>query len=241
MLNNNIYYHGIIRKSIVAFGSLFSNIYIDRKKDGSVDGTTVQRLQIPIAYAPKEKWLVRIEQDTTLQNHTYTTLPRMSFEIIDYAYDPARKTNRMQHIKSSNNSVYSPVPYNVSVSLYILTKTQEDALQILEQILPTFTPDYNLTLDLVPDMGISVDVPIILNSVQVQDEYEGDFQTRRFVTHTLNFEMKLSLFGPIKDGKIITHTLTDLKNMNGVMIANHEAIGDIETGNITTDQWTEEF
>ena len=244
MLNNNVFYHGTIRKSIVAFGSLFSNIYIDRKKDGSVDGTTVQRLQIPIAYAPKEKWLVRIEQDTTLQNHTYTTLPRMSFEIIDYAYDPIRKTNRMQHIKSSNNSVYSPVPYNASVSLYILTKTQEDALQILEQILPTFTPDYTLTLDLIPDMGIAVDVPIILNSVQVQDEYDGDFQTRRFVTHTLNFEMKLSLFGPIgpiQDGKIITHTIADLNNMNNINIANHEAIADTQTGNITTDHWTEQF
>jgi hypothetical protein len=99
MLNNNVYYHGIIRKSIVAFGRLFSDIYIDRKQGDSVTGTTIQRLQIPLAYAPKEKWLVRIEQDPTLENHTYVSLPRMSFEIIGYNYDPSRKVNRMQQIK----------------------------------------------------------------------------------------------------------------------------------------------
>ena len=141
MLNGNVYYHGIIRKSIVAFGRLFSDIYIDRKQGDSVNGTTSQRLQVPLAYAPKEKWLVRLDSDPNLEMNTYTTLPRMSFEITDYMYDSSRKTNRMQQIKSGNTSdksvVYTPVPYNLDVSLYILTKTQEDGLQILEQILPT--------------------------------------------------------------------------------------------------------
>jgi hypothetical protein len=137
MLNNQVFYHGTIRKCIVAFGTLFSDIYIDRKSGDSVTGTTVQRLQIPLAYAPKEKWLVRIEQDPDLTNNTYVSLPRMSFEILGYNYDSTRKLNRMQQIKtdvsnSTKPTVYTPVPYNVDVSLYILTKTQEDGLQIIE-------------------------------------------------------------------------------------------------------------
>jgi len=135
MLNNNVFYHGIIRKSIVAFGSLFSDIYIDRRQGDSVTGNVIQRLQIPLAYAPKEKWVVRLEQDPGLENYVYTTLPRMSFEITGYMYDSSRKVNRMQQLKcgdgsTSMSTMYSPVPYNIDISLYILTKTQEDGLQI---------------------------------------------------------------------------------------------------------------
>jgi len=144
MLNNQVFYHGIIRKTIVSFGRMFSNIYIDRKQGDSVTGTTIQRLQIPLAYAPKEKWLVRIDSDPNLENNTYISLPRMSFEITGYSYDPARKSNRLQKITcgagtNSMKAVFAPVPYNIDITLYILTKTQEDGLQILEQILPTFT------------------------------------------------------------------------------------------------------
>jgi hypothetical protein len=99
MLNSNVYYHGIIRKCIVGFGSLFSDIYIDRREGDSVTGAVIQRLQVPLAYAPKEKWIVRLDQDPSLENHVYTTLPRMSFEIIGYNYDPQRKVNRMQQLK----------------------------------------------------------------------------------------------------------------------------------------------
>lgn len=201
MLSSNVFYHGILRKTIVAFGGLFSNIYIDRKMDGSTTGTTVQRLQIPISYAPKEKWLVRIEQDPHLENNTYTTLPRISFEITGISYDPTRKVSRMNTITASTadgqQSLFSPVPYNVEISLYVLTKTQEDSLQIIEQILPTFTPEYALSVMMVEDLSIQQDIPVILNSVNVQDDYDGDFQTRRFVTYTLNFTLKVNMFGPI--------------------------------------------
>ena len=195
MLNNNVFYHGTIRKCIVAFGTLFSDIYIDRREGNSVTGTVAQRLQIPLAYAPKEKYLVRIEQDPNLENNTYISLPRMSFEILGYSYDSSRKLNRMQQIKCGDgtntmDAIYTPVPYNIDVSLYILTKTQEDALQILEQILPTFTPEYTLTINAVPDMNVKLDIPIVLNSVTSSDEYDGDFQTRRNVTHTLTFTIK---------------------------------------------------
>jgi hypothetical protein len=248
MLNNNVFYHGIIRKSIVAFGRLFSDIYIDRKQGDSVTGTTIQRLQIPLAYAPKEKWLVRIEQDPTLENHTYVSLPRMSFEILGYNYDPARKVNRMQQIKcgdasGSVSTMYTPVPYNIDISLYVLTKTQEDGLQIIEQILPTFTPEYTMTINAVPDMNVKLDVPIILNSVAVNDEYDGDFQTRRFVTHTLNFQMKVNLFGPIT-GKNVIDTVNanvgsneDFSNPNRV----YTAEGDVTTATVDSESWEDGF
>jgi hypothetical protein len=248
MLNNNVYYHGIIRKSIVAFGRLFSDIYIDRKQGDSVTGTTIQRLQIPLAYAPKEKWLVRIEQDPTLENHTYVSLPRMSFEIIGYNYDPSRKVNRMQQIKcgdatGSVSTMYTPVPYNIDLSLYILTKTQEDGLQIVEQILPTFTPEYTLTINAVPDMNVKLDVPIILNSVAVSDEYDGDFQTRRFVTHTLNFQMKVNLFGPISGRNVIDSVGVnigqneDFSNPNRIFTAE----GDFTDATVDSESWTNDF
>jgi hypothetical protein len=247
MLNGNVYYHGIIRKSIVAFGRLFSDIYIDRKVGDSVNGTTAQRLQIPLAYAPKEKWIVRLDSDPNLENNTYTTLPRMSFEITGYRYDAQRKTNRMQQIKSgtgnNQSTVYTPVPYTLDLSLYILTKTQEDGLQIIEQILPTFTPEYTLTINTIPDMGIQSDVPIILNSVQVDDEYDGSFQDRRFVTHTLNFEMKLNLYGPVSDRNVITQVNAGVGQNENFANPNrvYAATGDTTTATVSSEDWTNNF
>ena len=248
MLSGSVYYHGIIRKSIVAFGRLFSDIYIDRKEGDSVSGTTVQRVQVPLAYAPKEKWLVRIEQDPELKNNTYTTLPRMSFEITGYTYDSVRKVNRMQKITcgsglESLSYVYTPVPYNIDISLYVLTKTQEDGLQIIEQILPTFTPEYTLAVKTVQDMNIVLDVPVILNSVSVQDDYDGDFQTRRFVTHTLNFTMKTSLFGPISGQGVINQVNANVgqnenfQNPNRVYVAE----GDPATATVSSESWEDNF
>ena len=248
MLNNNVFYHGIIRKTIVAFGRLFSDIYIDRKQGDSVEGSTIQRLQIPLAYAPKEKWLVRLEQDPDLTNNTYTSLPRMSFEILGYNYDPARKVNRMQQIKcgdgtGSVSTMYTPVPYNIDISLYILTKTQEDGLQIIEQILPTFTPEYTLTINAVPDMNVKLDVPIILNSVSVNDEYDGDFQTRRFVTHTLNFQLKVNMFGPITDRSVIDTVNANVgPNQNfSNPIRIYSAEGDVTTATVDSESWLDGF
>jgi hypothetical protein len=248
MLNNNVFYHGTIRKCIVAFGTLFSDIYIDRREGNSVTGTVAQRLQIPLAYAPKEKYLVRIEQDPNLENNTYISLPRMSFEILGYSYDSSRKLNRMQQIKCGDgtntmDAIYTPVPYNIDVSLYILTKTQEDALQILEQILPTFTPEYTLTINAVPDMNVKLDIPIVLNSVTSSDEYDGDFQTRRNVTHTLTFTIKTNLFGPLANKKVIDEVFAnigqneDFSNPNRI----YTAEGDVTTATVDTESWTSNF
>jgi hypothetical protein len=240
MLNNNIFYHAITRKVIVAFGSLFSNIRIERKKDG----VTEQTLAVPIAYAPKEKWIVRLEQDPTLQNNVYTTLPRLSFEITGISYDASRKTNRMNYITCSKGNglskTYAPVPYNIEISLYSLTKTQEDALQIVEQILPYFTPEYTVSLKGVPENNIIMDVPVILESVSIQDDYDGDFNQRRFVTYTMNFTIKANFYGPVIDGKIITNTIIDVNDIDSQSyITDYNAEGDPITGGITLDEWNE--
>ena len=248
MLNNNVFYHGTIRKCIVAFGTLFSDIYIDRREGNSVTGTVAQRLQIPLAYAPKEKYLVRIEQDPNLENNTYISLPRMSFEILGYSYDSSRKLNRMQQIKCGDgtntmDAIYTPVPYNIDVSLYILTKTQEDALQILEQILPTFTPEYTLTINAVPDMNVKLDIPIVLNSVTSSDEYDGDFQTRRNVTHTLTFTIKTNLFGPLANKKVIDEVMANVGQNENFSNPNriYTAEGDVTTATVDTESWTSNF
>jgi hypothetical protein len=254
MLNNSVFYHGITRKCIIGFGRLFSNIFIDRKVADPVKGETVQRLHVPLSYAPKEKWLVRLDEDPTLENQTLTTLPRISFEIIAYTYDSLRKMNRMQYMKNDGAAVNengtalvrTPVPYNIDMSVYVITKTQEDALQILEQILPWFTPEYSMTINAVEDMGIKLDVPVVLNSVIVSDEFEGTFQERRFVIHTINFQMKVSMFGPVSNqGVILTSDVnvslsTDPADGKAV----YRASGEIDAnGNqvITSDGWLNDF
>ncbi|CAB4167689.1 tail sheath stabilizer and completion protein [uncultured Caudovirales phage] len=238
MLNGRTFYHATIKKTIVAFGRLFSGIKIER--EGS-DGAVAQTIAIPISYSNKEKWIVRIDSDPNLNNTTYTTLPRMAFEITGYTYDASRKMNRMNKIKctaagSSRPSMFTPVPYNIDVSLYVLTKTQGDALQIIEQILPTFTPEYSLSINAVPEMEVVQDVPVILNSITVQDDYDGDFQTRRFVTHTLSFTLKVNLYGQVSSGGIITTVIASLPNQGAV----YTAAGTVP-GDPITENWVETF
>ena len=217
MLNGQTYYHGAIRKTIIAFGRLFSDIKIARQDN---EGNVAQVVAVPLAYAPKEKWLVRIDSDPNLNNHTYVSLPRLSFEITGYHYDASRKTNKMNQIvckdmtDSTNptaRAVFSPAPYNVDINLYILTKTHEDAMQILEQILPVFNPDYTLSINAVPEVNIVQDMPVILNSVTAEDTYDGDFETRRFVVHTLSFTIKTNIYGPVTDQGVI---LTSMANVS---------------------------
>jgi hypothetical protein len=216
MLNGQTYYHGAIRKTIVAFGRLFSDIKIARQDN---EGNVAQTLSVPLAYAPKEKWLVRIDSDPNLNQHTYTSLPRLSFEIVGYSYDAERKTNKMQKIVCKDNttsenptarSVFSPAPYNISMNLYVLTKTQEDAMQIIEQILPIFNPQYTLSINALPNLEIVQDVPVILNTVAVEDNYDGAFTERRFVVHTLNFTLKTNIFGPVSENGVILTSIANL-------------------------------
>jgi hypothetical protein len=203
MLTNH-FYHEIIRKTIVSFGTLFNNIEIQHKDSSD---KTVSVLRVPISYGPTQKFLARLEQSRDLRSPGRPagalTLPRMSFELIGCSYDASRKVSTMQTFKAVNKESsklvkgYMPVPYNFNIQLSILAKLNEDALQILEQILPYFQPSFNLTIDLVSVIGEKRDMPITLDSISMDDNYEGDFTTRRSLTYTLNFTCKSYLFGPI--------------------------------------------
>tara|TARA_B100001057_G_scaffold270041_1_gene270237 strand:- start:698 stop:1495 length:798 start_codon:yes stop_codon:yes gene_type:complete len=215
------YYHEIIRKTIVSFGTLFNSIDI-RHKDSS--GDTYSELKVPLAYGPSQKFLARLEQQADLNKPVAITLPRMSFEMNSVAYDSSRKTGVTQTFKASDGNnvkkVFMPVPYNIGFELNILAKLNDDALQIIEQILPYFQPSFNLTVDLVASIGEKRDIPIVLDSINFQDDYEGDFSTRRALIYTLGFTAKTYLFGPvaesssglIKKVQVDYSTNTDVKN-----------------------------
>ena len=200
------FYHEIIKKTVVAFGTLFNKIKI-QKKDKS--GKILSIIDVPIAYGPTQKFLSRLEQSPDLNRPFQITLPRMSFEITGINYDPKRKTTVTQRFISKdkfNNSkskkAFMPVPYDVDFELSIMTKHNDDMLEIIEQILPYFQPSYNITIDLVESIGEKRDIPIILNNISMQDDYEGDFSTRRSLIYTLRFTAKTYLFGPISDNDI---------------------------------------
>lgn len=208
---NNKFYWGTIRKSIVAFGNMFNNIHIDRFNS---DGTIRQTLRVPLAYAPKQKFLARISaQPQSFEQNFESYLPRLAFEMTSIQYDPSRRVSLIQQNRALNgtsttslNAQYAPTPYNISMSLYVASKNQDDGLQVIEQILPYFNPDYNLTLNAIPTMGIKNDLPIILDNVSYEDEYEGDFTSRRAIFWTLNFTMKLNFYGPVNNQGIIRST-----------------------------------
>jgi hypothetical protein len=195
------YYHEILRKTIIGFGTLFNNINIEHKDENN---GVISTLKVPLNYGPQQKFLARITQQKDLNRPYQITLPRMSFEHNSIQYDPSRKTTVTQTFKAVDDNnrvkkVFMPVPYNIGFELNILTKLNDDALQIVEQILPYFQPSFNLTLDLVDSIGEKRDVPVILDSISFQDDYEGDFSTRRALIYTLQFTVKTYLFGPIAD------------------------------------------
>ncbi len=194
------YYHEIIRKTIVSFGTLFNAISI-RHDDKS--GNTYSELKVPLAYGPSQKFLARLEQQADLNKPVGITLPRMSFEMNNVSYDSSRKSGVTQTFKASDGTnikkVFMPVPYNIGFELNILAKLNDDALQIIEQILPYFQPSFNLTVDLVKSIGEKRDIPIVLDSINFQDDYEGDFSTRRALIYTLGFTAKTYLFGPVAE------------------------------------------
>ena len=199
----NYFYHEIIRKTVIAFGTLFNDIYV-RHDDGA--GNVISELKVPVAYGPRQKFLARITQQAELNKATQITLPRMSFEITSIQYDSSRKAGITQTFKAPNKDnedkltkVFMPVPYNIGFDLNILVKLQDDGLQILEQILPFFQPAFTLSIDLVKSIGEKRDVPMVLNNISQQDDYEGDFSTRRALIYTLSFTAKSFMFGHISN------------------------------------------
>jgi hypothetical protein len=200
------YYHEILRRTIISFGTLFNNISIKKVNDGDEVFSTIK---VPLAYSPTQKFIARLEQQPDLNRPVQITLPRMSFEFNGLYYDAQRKVTNTQTFvtydvenKSEIKKAYMPVPYNMDFELNIYTKHNDDMLQIIEQILPYFQPMFTLTVDLVQQIGEKRDIPVILNSISMDDNYEGDFSTRRALIYTLKFTAKTYLFGPISTGEL---------------------------------------
>ena len=195
------FYNEILRRTIISFGTLFNGLTI---KTTNADDDVVNITRVPLAYGPTQKFLARLEQQADLNKATAMTLPRMSFEFTGLTYDPARKVSTVQQFvvkdpdnESESKKAYMPVPYNMSFELAIMTKLNDDALQLVEQILPYFQPSYNLTVELVGSINEKRDIPIVLESISMQDDYEGDYTTRRVLLYTLRFTAKTFMFGPV--------------------------------------------
>lgn len=203
---NNEFYHETIRRYVIVFGTMFNDMVVHRR---NAAGTIVKRLKVPIAYGPRAKFLSRIKQDPTLTKPDAISLPRMSFQIVGYNYDPARKLQTIGQMRgavantSLNGAVYNPVPYNIDFELSIYVLNAEDGTMLIEQILPFFTPEWTNTMKLVDDIDLRMDVPVVLNTINTEDTYEDAYENRRTIIHTLNFTMKGYIFGPVKNKDVI--------------------------------------
>lgn len=236
----HVFYHNTIRKYVILFGTLFNDVYINRP---NTERKIIQTIKVPISYSPKEKMLSRIDGDPNL-NRPAIVLPRMGFELSNINYASERKLNTLiKHAKIDTNDdnklkyQYMQVPYDFNFTLYVGVKNADDGTRILEQILPFFTPSWNSTVDLIPEMGIKLDIPVILNSVTSEDTYEGDFINRRALIWTLSFTLKGYIFGPIKSSEIIKiantnfYDTTTYDNIdNAVGVAENVSSVDVKPG-----------
>lgn len=215
MLSGQHFYYQLTRKYVTIFGTLFNDITLIR-----IDKETkaeLERIKVPIVYGPKEKYVTRLEQDPDLLKSVALTLPRMSFEIKAITYDAARKQNTMLRQAKGNTSTrmasqYMGVPYNFQIDLAIYSRNIDDANQILEQIVPYFTPDYTVTINPVPEIGFTKDIPIILDAITQDITYEGNYDTTRMVINTLSFTLKGYYWGPTSTPKIIRKVITNIFN-----------------------------
>jgi len=214
------FYNQTIKNTIVAFGNLFSNLRISRK-DGT--GTDIQEISVPISYAAREKWLARINQNPDLNKSTMMTLPRMAFDMTGLKYDADRKLNSANQFSnivagdpSKLKSLYAPVPYLLEFELYIIAKSNDDMLNIVEQILPFFTPSYNVTVNAIPGMGILQDVPFTLHGVATSDNYDADWSDERRIIYTLDFTAKINLYGPMTKQGVIKTVSVDVTSDSNI-------------------------
>ena len=194
------YYHEILRRTVIAFGTLFNEIHV---RHTGKNGENLSEIKVPVSYGPRQKFLARIQQQPELNKATTLSLPRMSFEMTNIQYDPTRKSGITQTFKASDGTnmkkVFMPVPYNIGFELNAMVKLNDDGLHIIEQFLPFFQPAFTLTVDLIDSIGEKRDIPMVLDGISFQDDYEGDYATRRALTYTLNFTVKTYLFGPIAE------------------------------------------
>ncbi len=236
------FYHSTIRKAIISFGNLFNNMYVDRK---NANGEAIQTLKVPLSYAPKQKFLARItaitEADT--KKDVQVILPRMAFEMLSIGYDPNRRVSYVQQSRKISSRTqaetqYAPSPYNINVALYIYAKNQDDGLQILEQILPYFNPDFNLSITAIPELDIQNDLPIVLDDISYDDQYEGEFTQRRAIVWTLSFTVKLNFYGPITKQGLIQFARVNFFNdealQEGIQKYTVSANANQVSGNVTS-------
>ena len=207
------YNHGVIRKYIIMFGSMFNDIDINRYDN---NGNRIQTIRVPIAYGPKEKFLARLRQDPNLDKAVATQLPRMSFEVTDMTYAPTRTLNKLIRNTSTGlndnalQSQFTPVPYDINISLSAMFANNEDAIQVVEQILPYFRPEFTHSVKLIPETGQYFDVPTVLGGMSIEDTYESDFQTRRAIIYSFQFVVKGYIFGPVSNKGVIKRAVIDL-------------------------------
>ena len=218
MFNNKHFYHEHVRKAIIAFGTIFNTIQIRRKNP---EGEINQSLRVPLSYAPKNKIIARILEDQDFDDGRAkysVTLPRMAFEITSLTYDSSRKLVPMQTVRAINapgepiKSSYVSTPYNLGISMSVFSKNTEDGLQIIEQILPYFNPDFNVTINEIPELGVKRDIQFILESISFSDDYMGNFDQRRSVVWDLNFTVKMNFFGNVSNADLIKKTIMNIYN-----------------------------
>ena len=212
-LYNEYFYHKTIFKSVATFGTLFNDITVKRKTS---NGNTVKELKVPLSYGPRSKFLAKIEGDGNSNKNTAITLPRLSFEMSGFSYDSQRKLNSLgvRYNKTetgSEKSMYNPVPYNIGFSLNVYVEHFDEGLQIIEQIVPFFSPYLNIPSKLVyDDMGIVDDVPVLLNDVSLEESYEGQFEDKRVIMWNLSFTLKTNIFKPVKESELIRQVETNI-------------------------------
>ena len=240
------FYHGTLRRYVIMFGNLFNEIQVDRYDSA---GTKLQTVNVPIEYGPKQKFIQRVTSDPELDRQISTTLPRLGFEFTSMSYAPQRKLNSAHKISRGVNTggldfnyMHTPVPYDFNFSLHALFRNTEDGTQIVEQIVPFFTPDFTVTMKMIPEMAFNMDIPIELNSVNSSDTYEGDMDSRRIQTYQLDFTVKGYLFGPVNKFKYIVrediNLIDDGSAINKAIISTQTFTGNSEFGvteSITTD------
>lgn len=234
MSATNYAYHRTIRKLIVAFGNLFNEIKLARY---DADGKEVENFLVPIVYGGKEKYVSRLEGDPELDKKVQVTLPIMSFEMNNMTYDAGRKlnTNFKNNAASGGTSttlsVYNPVPFDFEFSLFAYVRNIEDGAQLMEKILPYFTPDYTINVNMIPEMGVVKQIPIILKSVNNEVDYEGDYNTKvRSIIWTLNFTVKGYLYGPVTQPRIIKTSITNI--LNDPSLHDYNIVGTMATGGL---------
>lgn len=227
------FYHFTMRKIVASFGSLFSNIYVV-KRDAT--GKEVERLKVPLAYGPAERYIVRQQEDPELSKNYAIKLPRMSFQINSLEYDSNRKLNTIkrnaQPVEGAPGKVirqYQGVPYKMTMELSIISKFIDEANQIIEQILPWFTPSYTVTINSIPAMKYKDDVAVTLQGLNLQDNYEDDWTVRRDIIWTLSFDVKLMFYGPILDKPIITRAFTSIGQASSTDLNEVPQIVSVET------------